>query len=255
MTQLIFVRIYSRQAAISVIPAAGLCFARPDLPCFVFSRWTLRYGEHARTEDAIKCPRLGSDTSCSFTLRRDCWQGLPWWRKGKRPWRWSVLINSVCGHAVCIHAVGKNAGDAGSFKPTRVIINTVKQPTAAGEIFNCLAVVEFLCKISTMYKGSVCCSWCCVGEGYSSCIWVGQVFYMCCWMLNSFSLTTFDAVNHRIFLSILSGRALSWFEPGMSWQGRLSAPRQPSIGLGAGASVRSHCFWLCFHYYYTSAII
>lgn len=57
-------------------------------------------------------------------------------------------------------------------------------------------------------------------------------------MLNSFSLTTFDAVNHRILLSTMSSSALSWFEPGMSWQGRLSAPRQPSTGLGAGASVR-----------------
>lgn len=118
----------------------------------------------ARTEDAIKRPRLGWDTRTV---------GRAWPSGGKV----KELISSVCGHAVCIHAVGKNAVYAGSFKPTRVVINTAEQATAAAEILNCLEV-EFLCKLSTMYKWI--CLWCGVGKGYSSRIWVGWVFYMCC---------------------------------------------------------------------------
>lgn len=70
----------------------------------------------ARTEDAIKRPRLGWDT-------RTVGRAWPSGGKVKDPEGGSELINSVCGHAVCIHAVGKNAVYAGSFKPTRVVIN------------------------------------------------------------------------------------------------------------------------------------
>lgn len=84
---------------------APVCYMSPEPPCFV-SSISEPFGMEstAHIEDAIKCPRLGPDTNCSFTVRRDCWQGLQCGAE-VRAWRaecadcqhlWSRCLHPCC---------------------------------------------------------------------------------------------------------------------------------------------------------------
>lgn len=113
------------------------------------------------------------------------------------------MISSVCGHAVYVHAGGKNAALAGSFRPTG---SSLVQPAEA----------QFLCKISTMCQCGVF-WWRCVGRGCLLHLGVAGILHC---------LTIFETSKQRLFSpSCLAWPPLAVHLPGLNLDvgsGRLS---------------------------------